>query len=256
MATTAPASPPDPAELPDLAAAYRELQHLLIATSELDAFLGELASLAVDVISPVSSCGITLRRDGTPMTVSSSDPLAGRIDELQYGRGVGPCLQALHTGRAVVVTDLAQEARWGDYPTHALRWGVAASLSLPLTAGIPTVGAMNLYSVNAHDFTPAEVAQGAAFAAQASGALALVQKHETQLRVNAQLLGALASRSIIDQAMGVLMGTRQISATEAFDELRSQSQHRNVKLHTIAAEVVETLTKHAAEPARTFTQRS
>jgi GAF domain-containing protein len=252
--TTNP-SPSEPSQLPDLAVAYRELQRLLTTTSELDALLTALASLAVEVISPVSSCGITLRRDGEPMTVSSSDPLASRIDELQYGRGVGPCLQALHTGDIVTVTDLAQEKRWGDYPAHARNWGVAASLSLPLTAGGPTVGAMNLYSVTPHEFTGAEIRQGVAFASQASGALDLVQRHETQLKVNAQLLDALASRSIIDQAMGVLMGTRRISATEAFSTLRSQSQHRNVKLHAVAAEVVETMTKHPAEPAGAFTHR-
>jgi GAF domain-containing protein len=256
MATNASPSVSDPSRVPDLTVAFRELQRLLITTSELDAFLAALASLAVELISPVSSCGITLRRNGEPMTVSSSDPLARRIDELQYGRGVGPCLQALHTGDIVSVTDLAEEQRWGDYPRDALSWGVAASLSLPLTAGAPTVGAMNLYSVHPHEFTAAEIAQGVSFAAQASGALLLVARHESLLKVNAQLRDALASRAVIDQAMGVLMGTRHISATEAFDALRSQSQHRNVKLRTVAADVVATITNHVAEKAPAFTQRS
>ncbi len=243
-------------QLPDLAVTYRELQTLLITTSELDAFLTELAVLAVAVIAPITSCGITLRRGGQPMTVTSSDPLAAGLDELQYGRGVGPCLQALHTGEIVTVTDLAAEQRWEDYPAHALRCGVSASLSVPLVAAGESVGAMNLYAVAAHEFTAAEIAQAQAFAAQASGALTLAQRHETQLRVNTQLEKALASRSVIDQAMGVLMGTRLISATQAFDSLRAQSQHRNVKLHTVAVELVETLTHHAVQPAPEFTQRS
>jgi GAF domain-containing protein len=254
MATESSHLPVD--ELPELALTYRELQTLLITTSELDAFLTELALLAVAVISPIATCGITLRREGEPMTVTSSDPLAAAVDELQYGRGVGPCLEALHTDETVVVSDLATEERWGDYPAEALRCGVSASLSLPLIAAGDTVGAMNLYAVAAHEFTVAEIAQGQAFAAQASGALTLVERHETQLRLNAQLMKALASRAVIDQAMGVLMGTRRISASQAFDSLRAQSQHRNVKLHAIAAEIVETLTDHAVQPAPEFTQRS
>lgn len=248
----APANASSPA---DLAAAYRELQDLLLGTSELDAFLTELAVLAVRVIAPVASCGITLRRGGEPMTVTSSDPLAARIDELQYGRGMGPCLQALHTGEIVTVTDLTLEQRWGDYPAHALTSGVAASLSLPLSDGEQTVGAMNLYAVDAHEFTAAEIAQGSAFAAQACGALTLLQRHQAQLRVNDQLTDALASRATIDQGMGVLMGTHRISATDAFDALRAQSQRRNVKLRTVAAEVIQEVTNHQVEPPPTFTPR-
>ena len=253
--TTNSSSPSDQDQPYDLAIAYRDLQKLLITTSELDAFLGELAALAVDVIATMSACGITLRREGKPTTVTSSDALALRIDELQYGGGVGPCLQALHTGQIVTVSDLATEQRWGDFPSHALSSGVAASLSVPLTAGEATIGAMNLYSVTAHEFSAGEISQATAFAAQASGALTLVERHESQLKVNAQLLDALASRSIIDQAMGVLMGTRHISATEAFDALRSQSQRRNIKLHAVATDLVELMSKHAAEPAPAFSRR-
>jgi GAF domain-containing protein len=242
--------------LPDLATAYASLQALLISTVEIDEFLSELAMLAVDVIGPVDSCGITLRRDGQAMTVTSSDPLAAFIDELQYGRGVGPCLQALHTGHIVMVSNLVDERRWGDYPLHALEAGVAASLSLPLFAVGTTVGAMNLYSGLPHEFTKDEIAQASSFAAQASGALGLVQRQATQLQLTTQLMDALESRTVIDQAMGVLMGQRRISAAAAFDALRAESQHRNVKLHIIASELIDTTTGHAAEPGRAFNQRT
>lgn len=256
MATHLSPRPVDPSPLPGLAIAYHALQQLLLAEPDLDAFLAGLASLAARVIPPLPSCAIMLRRGGKPITVTASDAVARRIDELQYNRGVGPSLQALHTGAVVTVANLADEQRWGDYPSHALRCGAAASMSLPLTEDGPTVGALNLYGADAHEFTAADVAQGVAFAAQASGALALRQRHETLRNMNAQLQAALASRTVIDQAMGVLMGTRHISATEAFDTLRSQSQRRNVKLHVVAAEVVEIMTDHLPEPAPVFSQRS
>ena len=77
-----------------------------------------------------------------------------------------------------------------------------------------------------------------------------------QLRLNEQLVDALAGRAVIDQAMGVLMGQRLISATDAFGELRARSQHRNVKLRTVAAELIESMTSHAPEPAPIFTDRA
>lgn len=242
-------------ELPDLASAYAELQNLLISTSELNEFLDELAALAVAVITPVASCGITLRRDGQPMTVAASSPLAREIDELQYGRGMGPCLQAMRTGKMVAVTDLAAENRWGDYPSHAMERGVAGSLSLALTSGSASVGAMNLYTTAAHVFSNAEIAQATAFAGQASGALSLVIRHATQLTVESQLREALASRAVIDQAIGAIMGHRQCSAADAFAFLRETSQQQNVKLHNVAAALIETITGHPPGPPRPFTQR-
>ena len=63
------------------------------------------------------------------------------------------------------------------------------------------------------------------------------------------LQSAMATRSTIDQALGVIMGQNRISRDEAFAILRSASQHRNVKLREVAAMLIENLTGHqAAEP--------
>ena len=48
----------------------------------------------------------------------------------------------------------------------------------------------------------------------------------------------MASRAVIEQAKGVLMGRHALDEKEAFEVLRRQSQNRNVKLRTLAAEVV------------------
>jgi hypothetical protein len=50
---------------------------------------------------------------------------------------------------------------------------------------------------------------------------------------------AAASRAVIDQAIGVLMGQRRIAAAEAFAILRTTSQNRNIKLRAFAAQIVE-----------------
>jgi AmiR/NasT family two-component response regulator len=48
-------------------------------------------------------------------------------------------------------------------------------------------------------------------------------------------------RAVIDQARGVLMARRGISAEQALEELSRQSQNTNVKLRVIAARVLETV---------------
>jgi hypothetical protein len=65
----------------------------------------------------------------------------------------------------------------------------------------------------------------------------------------ANLEVALETNREIGQAIGILMATDQITADQAFDQLRSASQHMHRKLRTIAADVVETGTLAGAAAA-------
>ena len=55
-----------------------------------------------------------------------------------------------------------------------------------------------------------------------------------------QLEAALAHSRDIGAAIGILMALRRVTREQAFDELRRASMARNVKLHVLALEVVET----------------
>jgi AmiR/NasT family two-component response regulator len=50
----------------------------------------------------------------------------------------------------------------------------------------------------------------------------------------AQLRAALATRDVIGQAKGILTQRRGVGADEAFDILRTASQHLNIKLAEVA----------------------
>lgn len=52
------------------------------------------------------------------------------------------------------------------------------------------------------------------------------------------LKAALASRTDIDLAVGIIMGQRRCSQDEAVEVLRLQSNRRNVKMRDLAAELV------------------
>jgi hypothetical protein len=52
------------------------------------------------------------------------------------------------------------------------------------------------------------------------------------------LVNAYASRGVIEQAKGILMGFYNIGPTEAFDRLAARSQNTNVKAATLAAQLV------------------
>jgi putative methionine-R-sulfoxide reductase with GAF domain len=218
--------------------ATAELQELLLATEDITAFLDQLATLAVTVLPADTSCGITLRRDHGAMTVASSDTRASQVDEIQYGHDEGPCLHSLHTGEVVVVDDLAADDRWGAYQMPALGHGVRSSLSLPLRTNGQVLGALNIYATTPHVFGPQEQLAARRFADEASRVLALAVRIAERTEMSEHLQTALASRAVIDQALGIFMGQNGCTADEAFDVLRTISQNRNIKLRDIAAEMI------------------
>lgn len=55
-----------------------------------------------------------------------------------------------------------------------------------------------------------------------------------------QLYKAIESRDVIGQAKGILMEREKLTADEAFDRLRIESQHTNRKVVELARELAET----------------
>ena len=232
--------------------AITRLFALLVETPPMDDFLHEAVRLAADMIVPAAAGSLTITRDHHPVTVATSDPLAAKVDEIQYGADEGPCLEALRTGRIIQVDDLPAETRWDGYRTHAIAQGVISSLSLPLTVGPRTLGALNLYATIRTAFAGPPRRYAKAFAAQCAAALAVTLRQADQADLQAQLTEAMASRSIIDQSLGILMGQQRCSADEAFELLRGASQHRNRKLRDVAADIVAGVTGRPARASGQF----
>jgi GAF domain-containing protein len=216
----------------DMAAVFQRLQSLLLSLDDTQTFLQQLTELAAGVVNPPASCGITMRRDGQPLTVASSD-------ETQYQAAEGPCLHSLATGQVVDIPDVEIELRWSEYLRAARESGLRCSLSLPLVVQGVTLGAMNIYGFEAPNGLDGELRQRFdVFAAQASGALQLVSMQQRDAEQREQLEQALASRTIIDQALGILMGQQRCTAEEAFALLRMRSQSSQQKLRDVAADLV------------------
>jgi GAF domain-containing protein len=233
-----------------LLGAFVTLQSLVLSTQSVGEFLSEVTRVAANIVDPPGSCGLTTHRDGQPMTVASSDARAEQVDEIQYGGNEGPCLDTLSTGAVMDVPDLETDQRWPQYRPHALEHRVRCSLSLPLTMDGRTIGALNLYGFDRPRLFGGSNRQRAElFASQASTALTLVLRQAHQASIADQLEQALASRSVIDQALGILMAQQQCSADEAFNLLRIHSQNNNRKLREVAAALISKAT--GAPPVET-----
>ncbi|MFC8006827.1 ANTAR domain-containing protein [Streptomyces olivaceus] len=70
-----------------------------------------------------------------------------------------------------------------------------------------------------------------------------------QLRTEvAQLREALTYRPVIDQARGMVMAIGRCTPGEAWDVLVAVSQHNNIKLRTVAEQLVATTAGHPLAP--------
>lgn len=84
-------------------------------------FLQHLADCALELAPVAKGCGITLQRQGQPLTVTSPGTYASALDEVHYGHDDGPCREALRTGPEVRTVDMRDERCWPRLPHDAKR---------------------------------------------------------------------------------------------------------------------------------------
>jgi GAF domain-containing protein len=229
------------------------LQSLLLDVADIHRFLTELAEISTTVVAAPVSCGITLRYDGNLVTFGSSDTRADALDETQYRLRTGPCLQSMRDGAILEISDTRTEQRWPSYVPLAVQMRLRCSLSLPLTIGADTFGAMNVYGFDVPDlFGATEQRRLELFAAQAAGTLRVATRQVKDATLLAQMEESLQSRTVIDQALGIIMGQQRCTASTAFELLRQESQNSRRRLRDIATDLVTTTSGEPPETGRPF----
>lgn len=216
-----------------------------IGANGVESFFEDLAHLAAATLSTPDCdvcCGITVEHNNSKVTVASSGDRARELDEIQYELDRGPCLHALRTNQIVLLPDLEVEneefPRWRE---RALAAGVRSSLSVPVPGFSASAGgaAFNFYAEKPNAFSVRSVQRAQDFARRAIRGVAMGLRLVEADRVTEDLRAALGSRSVIDQALGVIMAENRCDADTAFSVLRRASHNRNVKLRAVAAEIVE-----------------
>ena len=224
-------------EAQELAAQFAGVARALAAEQTVEATLGRLVEVAVAIIPGCHHAGVTVVRRGRPETPAATDPVPAAVDAVQYETGQGPCLSAITEHAVFRSGDLEYDPRWPAFGGPAVeRTGVHSVLAFRLFTEEDTLGALNLYSRERDAFDDATVPVGTILAAHAALAFARAKERE-------QISGlehALGSNRTIAMAIGILMATRGIDETEAFDLLRVTSQRSNRRLREIADEVVRT----------------
>ena len=134
---------------------------------------------------------------------------------------------------------MATETRWGEYSRQVVELGVRSIYSSPLIVGDQVIGVLNLYSAQPNGFTEHARTAAAELVTIIVVTITATLRNFGDATLADQLQNALGSRSVIDQAIGILIATQHLSPDDAFAMLRSASQHRNIRLPLIAQELID-----------------
>ena len=228
---------------------FQRLAGLRLQDHSMESALGEVVDLTKESVPGASEVSISLVAQGRADTAVSTGPLAADLDESQYERGYGPCLDAALHRQVMHIEDATSETRWADYTKAAVKQGALSSVSVPIALEKDPAGltaALNIYSTHKHAFDEASLQTAVTLAGYAEAMLANMHTHDTTRQLVRQLATALETRPVIDQAKGILMRDRGCTADEAFDLLVAASQRSNRKLRLIAHDVVQSVTERSS----------
>jgi GAF domain-containing protein len=212
--------------------------------------LRDVAEFATQAIPGTDGASVALidpqQGISSVQTWAATAVLIQEIDAFQYGElKEGPCITCMQSGRPTVSGSLGSDSRWPHFGGRVARMRMHSALALPLIVGDQVIGSINAYAKGRDAFGDHAVQLGSQFARPAAvsvyNAHLLTDAHERTLR----LQRALDSRSVIDQAIGIIRSRSGASADEAFERLTHISQTENVKLNVVAKRLVDEAVRRA-----------
>ncbi|MCW2528032.1 MAG: hypothetical protein JWM76_2892 [Pseudonocardiales bacterium] len=207
--------------------------------------LRRVAFFGVGAIPGADGVGLTLLEPGRPDTIVASTEFVSLVDAIQYGLGQGPCITAAAHRRTVHSGALEVDGNWPEFGPQTAALGVHSVLSLPLIVDDTVVGAMNVYGHVRNAFTERAMRLGELFSVPAAVSVHNAQALFQARRLSDEMKTAMSSRSIIDQALGVVMSRTGSSEEDAFNGLRSRSQSQQVKISVLAQQLVDDAVRRA-----------
>jgi GAF domain-containing protein len=166
-------------------------------------------------------------------TAAATDPVVEKADQLQMETGEGPCLSVIFEHDSFRIADTATDEHWPVWSHRVAELGLRSVLSIRLTTGAATIGALNLFDSEPNRFDADDDAVAHILARHASIALSTA-------RQESNLWQAIDARKLIGQAQGMLMERFDLDADQAFAVLRRYSQDNNVKLRDVAQRLIDT----------------
>lgn len=227
-----------------LAQVFVEIADTLVDEFDLIEFLQMLTD-RIAGLTDGATVGILLADPkGRLQFMAASDEGTRLLELFQVQQQDGPCVDAFHSGRPVINTDLsaaAAAARWPRFAPHAADAGFRSVHAFPLRLRQEVIGSMGLFGSTVGDLDDSDVKVVQALADVA--AISLLQERAIRHGevLTEQLQGALNSRIVIEQAKGAIARTHDVDVDAAFRLIRDYARRNNRRLSDVAYTVVTDL---------------
>ena len=173
-------------------------------------------------------------------TVSATDGVAARLDELQFDLGEGPCWEAVRGASFVAEPDFRGDGarRWPRFVAAAAAEDEIASMfALPLAVGDLRFGAVDLYSSRRLILDDGLIRQATAMAE-------VIGRHVlrdalSNIDANAAADTKPYSRRVVHQASGVVLAQLALTAEDALLVIQAHAFATGESMVQISKDVVE-----------------
>lgn len=222
-----------------LSQVFVELADTLVDDFDAADFLHVLTRRCVELVD-VDAAGLLLVDDAGRLRVMAASSEQVRLLELfELQNEEGPCLECYRSGLPVAEGNLESSDRWPVFGPEAVAAGFHAVEAVPMRLRAERIGTLNLFRSlsDALDDRARSLCQGLADVAT----IGLLQERtirEARLLAE-QLQTALNNRVVIEQAKGVLSERAALALDEAFEVLRSYARKSNLRLATVARDLIE-----------------
>jgi GAF domain-containing protein len=247
---TSPAANPTPDRPDDLGAApsvdvtwaLSRMSGLLLSRETVDTALDLVTTVAATATAGTMGSAVTLVDAHGKHSKAASNAAVEQADALQYEFDEGPCLAAWRTRELVRIDDTTTDGRWPRWNEAVSRLGVRSVLSAPLLVGDESIGAMKVYCERPMNYGPQDEQVMRLLAEQAAILLANTQSLQEARRLSRQLTDALASRDVVAQATGVLLGQGAAGREDAFASLAATARQAGRPLADVARALLAAVT--------------
>jgi GAF domain-containing protein len=169
---------------------------------------------------------------------SASAPMVesheGELEQLAHG----PCRAAFAQRAPVAVPDRSTEPSWSELAQAGIDAGIHAGLSVPVQLGGGPVGTLDVYVTAPREWDDSETAALQAHAGLVASLLAAGVTARVTGRLAAQLQAAVEHRSLLEQAIAVLVHREGMDTQAALEWLRTAARSSGCEVAQVADDVL------------------
>ncbi|GAA2137629.1 GAF and ANTAR domain-containing protein [Nocardioides koreensis] len=215
-----------------------EFSGRLLTPYDVDTVLKDLMARLAEIFD-LAGAGTALAEEGVLRVTVGFPAGIDALEQIESGQQEGPCVEAFRLGEVLAIPDLEEYAdRWPAYCAAARERGLGATVGIPLRLGDQSVGAVELYAAGPRKWPAEDLEAAVVLADMVTAYLINVSKIRQQEQLTEQLQSALESRTVIEQAKGMIAARHSVTVDDAFELIRRHARSHHVTVRAVSDAIV------------------